>query len=404
MTDKKFSLLIISPDEAFREQTKEAVSRLDTLELRGECTVYYSALDRQLFTQIEDLKVDLTLVDIGPLPEDVENALATIQKISEFAAPPVVVAAYSSQDTNVMMRLMGAGVLEYIPKPVRLENLLALTIRIAKQHEAAQVAAKRDCKVYTVFGSKGGAGTTSIATNFALNLIHMTRKPTVLVDLDMYLGEVAVFLGLNTRYSIINAIENIHRLDATMIKGLVSRHKTGLEVLATSEQPEQVHSVLPAHIREILGRLADTYDYIVIDTSNAFDPFAVTAFDCSDQIFIVSLGDLPSLRNTLRCLQTLERLGYPRERIKIVVNRFDKRQDITLTDMEKALGHPIFWTFPNDYAAVITSINTGTPLFESSNSAVTRAIRDFTQKVADVNTESKNGHKERSWLSTLLRR
>src|SRR5262249_22611352 len=133
-------------------------------------------------------------------------------------------------------------------------------------------------------------------------------------------------------------------------------------------------------------------------------PFTITAFDCADQIFIVSLGDLPSLRNTLRCLQTLERMGYKQDRIKILVNRFDKRQDITLKDMENALGYPVFWTFPNDYQAVITSINTGTPLFDSDSSVVARSIADFTRKVSNVQPDVKNGHREKSWLASLLRR
>ena len=407
MSGKKSSLLIISPDERFREHTKEVLLRpelTDVLDLRGECTVYYSAMDRQLFAQIEGLKVDIALVDVGTRPEDAEHALVTVQKLAEFETPPTVVVASETTDTGTVMRLMQAGVLEFLPKPVRVENLLALTIRISKRHEVAQSAARRTGRTYAVFGSKGGCGTTTIAINFALNLASLSKKPTALVDLDMYLGEVAIFLGLNARYNIVNAIENIHRLDATFIKSLVLRHATGLEVLPSTEQPEKARAVRPEQVREVLTMMADHYDHVVIDTSNAFDPFTVTAFDCCDQIFIVSLGDLPSLRNTLRCLQTLERMGYTPDRIKIVANRFDKRQDISVKDMESALGYPVFWVFPNDYPAVITAINTGKPLFESPASPVARAIAEFTQKVAGVQPDSRNGHREKSWLSSLLRR
>ncbi|MBI1748433.1 MAG: AAA family ATPase [Acidobacteria bacterium] len=404
MADKKLTLLVISPDEKFRESVKEILLRLDSVELRGECTVYYSALDRQLFTQIESLGVDLALVDVGPHAPDLDNILVTVRKLLDFTIPPTVLAAYESNDTSTMLRLMQAGVLEFIPKPIRLESLLALTMRLSRQGEAAISSARRGNKIYTVFGSKGGCGSTLLATNFALNLLNLSKKNTVLVDLDMYLGEAAVVLGLAARYSIVNAVENSHRLDATLIGGLLTKHKTGLDVLATCEEPEKVLNIRPEQVRGVLNLLSEIYDYVVIDTSNVFDPFAITAFDCSDQVLIISLADLPSLRNTLRCLQTLERLGYKPERVKVVVNRFDRRQDITISEMEKALGKPIFWSFPNDYASAITSINTGTPLYESGQSPVARSIAEFTQKMANLQPSSQNGQKEKSWFHSLLRR
>ena len=151
------------------------------------------------------------------------------------------------------------------------------------------------------FGAKGGAGTTTVAVNCAVELARLTKRPTVIVDLKPCLGEVALFLGVRPRFTVLDAIENLHRLDSDFLRELVAKHKSGLDILAGSEQfdrPERRRT--PARSRSCSGCSAGTYDYIVIDAGNTINSCAVAALYAADTIFLVANPDVPSVRNAQR--------------------------------------------------------------------------------------------------------
>jgi pilus assembly protein CpaE len=202
-----------------------------------------------------------------------------------------------------------------------------------------------------------------VATNLAIHLHRLTGKKVLLVDLDLELGEIALFLGTQPRFNFVDLVRNFHRMDAELLASYIEAHSSGVHLLSAPYHPEKVEAVDGDQIRAILSFLKQHYDYVVVDTSKSFSPATLASFEQADQIYFVSNIDLPSLRNIKRCLPLLERVtGGVENRVRLVVNRFNSANEITLDEVEKTLGIKVFWKLANDYEVVMRSINSGEPL------------------------------------------
>src|SRR5260370_41928610 len=151
--------------------------------------------------------------------------------------------------------------------------------RRATRREAASASAKPPCVTHAFLGAKGGAGTTTVAVNCGVELARLTKRPTVIVDLKNCLGEVALFLGVRPRLTVLDAIENLHRLDKDFLKELVAKHKSGLDILAGCEQFDRPNAQDAGAIEELLRVLTKTYDYVVIDAGHAINACSAAAAD-----------------------------------------------------------------------------------------------------------------------------
>jgi len=214
--------------------------------------------------------------------------------------------------------------------------------------------------------------------------MEQTKKSTILVDLDMQLGEVSLFLGIKPAFNITDVADNIHRMDDALLKGFLKKHVSGLDVLAAPDSLEKVESVGPSQIVQILQFLKNTYEYVVVDTSNSFDDHTVAALDQSSTIFLISNTDLPSLRNAQRCLSIFERMGYKKEKIKLLINRYQKSLEIRSKDIEETLSFPVYWFFPNDWPPIMNAVNSGTPLSTVNHSEIAGSFSSFVQRVAGL--------------------
>ncbi|MBI1747805.1 MAG: AAA family ATPase [Acidobacteria bacterium] len=391
---------IFSPDEDFRETIKEELTGTGLVEISAECDGYYSSVDFWFFDDLKRLNPDLAVVDLTPDPE---SGITTTQKLQELEQPPAVFVISHQPDPELIIRAMRAGASEFLVKPVRREQLVEALNRAGKQREGMTRSRKQSGKVYTFFSTKGGNGATTISTNFAVNLARQTGKTVLLADLDMQLGEVSLFMGLKPRFNMVDVLENSHRLDRTLLDGFIMKHSSGVQVLASPDHLSKSDVLSSSHISEIISFLRDQYDYVVLDTSNSFDNFAKAAFDYSDRIFVVSNTDLPSLRNTQRCLHMFDQLGFKREQVKMIINRYQKGREISIKDIEKILDCAVYWSFPNDYSTVIASINTGVPLATVNNSEIAHSLDKFTQEISGVETKASAPAKKAGILSFLRR-
>jgi pilus assembly protein CpaE len=300
------------------------------------------------------------------LEEDPEVGIKLVQFLADQQPNRYFVAAGPVLAPELLLEAMRAGVTEYLPKPVTREALLPALERLERKlGMAAGTAARAPGRVMTFVSAKGGSGATTVATNLAVHLQQLTGKKTLLVDLDLELGEVALFLGVQPRFNLVDLVRNFHRMDAELLASYIERHKSGVHLLSAPYQPEKVENVTGEQIRAILHFLARHYDYVVVDTPRTFTPATLAAFEQADQIFLISNVDLPSLRNIKRCLPLLDRLtgGHMSDRVRLVINRHNSSaNEISLSEVERTLGLNIFWKLSNDYEAVIRSINTGEPL------------------------------------------
>ena len=240
------------------------------------------------------------------------------------------------------------------------------------------VVTKRRGQVIATFGCKGGSGATTIATNLAGALLEAGAgsRRVALLDLDVQMGDVLVFLDLASRYSWADLLRNLHRHDDELVHRSLTTHASGLRVIAQSGQLEESDDIDAAAVTRTLDFLRQHYDYIVVDGVRNFSEHALAALDAADRVLLTMTQDIPALKNANRCLGVFQRLGYGRDKLKLVLNRYHKREKLDLDAISDALGAAIDGTVANDFQTVIRSINEGVLLVKSAPRArVTKDVR-----------------------------
>src|SRR5467141_1329769 len=202
------------------------------------------------------------------------------------------------------------------------------------------------------------------------------------------LGEVALFLGVRPRYSLLDAIDNLHRLDREFLKELVVKHKSGIEILAGSDQFDRPGAADGGAIEELFRLLARQYEYILVDAGSQINSCTVASLYTADTIFLVANPDVPSVRNAQRLLERVRQLGACGERVRVLLNRAAEPYPIPPKQIEGALGHPIHHTFPSDYKTVSTALNSGVPLALAGSSEIAGQFDRFTRRILDPNVEA----------------
>jgi pilus assembly protein CpaE len=360
--------LIVSSDEEFRKQ----VGRL----LRSGA-VPVSLIDEKV--QRESTPPDLVIVDIRG---DASSAMAGIERLRAGSAGAAIFAVALTADPEVILQAMRAGANEFFTWPPTEDTFQGAVRRTAARRETTH-GARATATTLVFFGAKGGAGTTTVAVNCGVELARLSKKSTVIVDLKSGLGEVALFLGVRPRYSVLDAIDNLHRLDREFLRELVVKHKSGLEILAGSDQFDRPGAADGGAIEELLRLLARQYEYIVVDAGSQINSCSVAVLYAADTMFLVANPDVPSVRNAQRLLDRVRQLGACGERVRVLLNRAAEPFPIPPKQIENALGHPIHHTFPSDYKTVSTALNSGVPLALTGNTDLAAQFDAFTRQVLD---------------------
>jgi len=277
---------------------------------------------------------------------------------------------------------MRAGANEFFTWPLVEETFQGAIRRTAARRETAQ-GSHAVASTLVFFGAKGGAGTTTMAVNCGVEVARLSKRSTVIVDLKPGLGEVALFLGVRPKYTLLDAIDNLHRLDREFLRELVVKHKSGLEILAGSDQFDRPGASDGGAIEELFRLLARQYEYILIDAGSQINSCAVAALYTADQLFLVANPDVPSVRNAQRLLERIRQLGACGERVRLLLNRAAEPFPIPPKQIEAALGHPIHHTFPSDYKTVSTALNSGVPLALAGGSEIATQFDRFTRLILD---------------------
>jgi pilus assembly protein CpaE len=290
------------------------------------------------------------------------------------------------------MQAMRAGVSDYLPKPVAPEDLRAASIRCAnKLHKADGEKQRPPGRILSFFSPKGGGGATTLATNLAILIHRTTKKQTLLVDLDLELGESALVLGVQPRFNFVDFAENFRRMDASLLSSYIEHHPSGVHLLSAPLQPEKAETVTAEQIRRILTFLRQHYDYVIVDTPRSFAPSTIAIFEQADLVFIVSTADIPSLRAIQRGIPLLKRvLTKGEEQVRLILNRYDPKDAISVHDVERSLGLKVFWKISNDYEAVMGSLNAGRPIVLNGGSPYTRDLNGLACSVTGVPEEKRS--------------
>jgi pilus assembly protein CpaE len=304
----------------------------------------------------------------------VASPAASIFFVAEEAAP------------DLILHSMRAGANEFLTWPPARETLDEAIRRMAARVEAAP-GERPKTKTLVFFGAKGGVGTTTVAVNCAVDLARLSQRGTLIIDLKPGLGEVSLFLGLRSRYTLLDAIDNLHRLDAEFLRELVVKHKSGLELLAGSAQFDRPGANDSGSVEEMFRMFARFYEHIVVDAGNDVTPCSIAALYAADNICLVTNPDVPSVRNAQRLMEKIGQLGTSSERVMVILNRAAEPFPIPMAQIEAALGHPIDQTFPSDYKLVSSALNSGVPLALTGNTDLALQFDRFTQRILNPDAE-----------------
>lgn len=405
MVPNKIVAAALSTDRDLLVRLREVVGENGSIVLATEVALPFAEVSREELSKLRETDPRLIFID---LEEDPELGIRLAKFLAEGNPQRMFVGVGPVPESALLLEAMKAGIVEYLPKPVEPDDLNAAIKRMERRFLGVTEAAapKAPGEVFAVFSPKGGSGSTTVATNMAIHLHQLTGKKTLLVDLDLELGEIAVLLGVQPRFNFVDMIRNFHRMDTELLASYIEKHESGVHLLSAPFHPEKVEVVPGEGIRKILAFLKNHYEYIVVDTSKSFTPATLATFEQADRIFLLINVDLPSLRNIKRCQPLLDRIvGADQERIRLVVNRYHINDVISLEEVERTIGMQVFATLSNDYESVIRSINTGQPVINNEKSPFARDLRALASEVAGV-SPSKNGHNSRlpSWVKVFSRR
>lgn len=364
--------LIVSQDEEFKKHLNRVLRT-------GAIPV--SVTDEKVARDVS--ATDVVIVDIRG---EVSSSMAAIERMRAAAPQAGVFAVAQENDPKLILEAMRAGANEFFTWPPDEEAFGSAVRRTAARRETTQ-GAKPNATTLVFFGAKGGAGTTTIAVNCGVELARLSKRPTLIVDLKPGLGEVGLFLGVRPRFTLIDAIDNLHRLDREFLKELVIKHKSGLEILAGSDQFDRPGAPDGGAIEELFRLLARQYEYILVDAGSQINSCSTAALYTADQMFLVANPDVPSVRNAQRLLDRVRQLGACGERVRFLLNRAADPYPIPPKQIEGAIGHPIHHTFPSDYKTVSAALNSGVPLASAGNSDMASQFDRFTRRILDPNTE-----------------
>jgi len=237
-------------------------------------------------------------------------------------------------------------------------------------------------RVVTVFSTKGGVGKTVLSTNLGTALSQFLGMKTALIDLDLQFGDVGIMLGLAPERTITDVAASIERLDADLLRGYMTAHESGLDVLLAPVRPEDAEQLTTGRIARILALMREMYDVVVIDTAATLDEIVLTALDNSDVVYALTMMDVASIKNMRISLQKLVQLGYDNGLVNVVLNRADSKVWLEPQEVERAVGSAIFARIPSD-RVVPRSVNKGRPVvLDEPKSDVAKAMVEIAKSVA----------------------
>lgn len=325
------------------------------------------------FAQPGAKQPDVLVIDI----RDQSHLPAALPLLKRQHPATGVVIIASKLDPALLLEAMRSGVNEFVTDPISEPELEAAIARVVSQRPAS--SAQGD--VYAFIGAKGGVGTTTVAVNAATAIAKLDAGSTLLIDLHAANGDAAVFLGVEPRFSIVDALENTHRLDEAFFRGLLVRTKTGVDLLASSDRV-MVSPVDVRRIKTLIDFASRHYRYIVLDVPRS-DAVILDAIEGVHRIVIVANQELATVRSASRLAAAL-RQRYGKERLGVVLSRADQLAEIGQDDVERAVGAPVKHAFPSDYRRALQAANKGRPITLDNHNDLSASFVRFARFLTGV--------------------
>ena len=321
-------------------------------------------------TRTQSASPDVLLVDLRG-----QTRLPTgLQAFKRQHSQVGVVIVAAQLDPMLMLEAMRAGLTDWVTDPLSVPDLRTAIDR-AVGHTAPLATSG---KILAFLGAKGGVGTTTLAVNVAAVLAAESDSKVLLIDLHVSAyGDAALMLGAEPRCSVVDALENVHRLDAAFLDTLVVRAKPGLDLLASPERPSYAFGV--SQLRALLDGVTRFYRCVILDVPH-HDLRILDALEHAASNTLVVDQELSTIRRATK-IASLLKLRHGRDKVSAVVMRHDSRADIGQNDIERVVGLPVWRMLPNDYRLALTAVTSGRPLVTDNKSRLPTAIRQLADRL-----------------------
>ena len=374
--------MIVATDNEQRTLLQVLVDGTSVARTAHSCASFPVAASDPVTRRVRAANPDVTLVDIPA--DNPSQALRAIELLHQEMPDGAIFAVGTLNQPQVIVNAMRAGAREFIERPTNTTDLLEAFVRLTAAQRRSHQEGLRG-KVFSVINAKGGNGATTVAVNLALAL-QSAYGQTALIDLAP-LGHTALHMNLKPVFTVSDATRNLHRMDASLLESFMTRHSGGLQLLAGSNVPAALDPSTAEFVR-LFDMLVSHYRYVVVDASSRFDAASRLIASLSETVLLVACGDVASLWSAARVHQYLGESGG-RERVRLVLNRFRKVPGFSEADAETAVGAKLIWRVPNQYFAVSTAIDRGTPVMDQRNSEIARCFAGLAQELTRNDAEVK---------------
>jgi len=328
-----------------------------------------------ILRQMQAQRAEVVLIDVNA--DDPQRAIHAIEVVRATTSDIAIFAIGDMKNPMAIVGAMRSGAGEYVDRNSGAEGLQDAFSRYSASRSRTRATSK--ARVFTVINAKGGSGATTLAVNTAVAL--QQHGATILVDFSP-IGHAALHLNARPTFSVMDALQNLHRMDASLLEGLMTISKDGLHLLAGAQQPYTTPPTA-AELARLFDLLVSHYTYVVVDCSGRMDETTRLLSDLSNVVLMVAQTDVVSLWSAGRIRTFLEE-GNGRKHLHLVLNRYKKIPGFTEEEIERATNCKILWKIPNNYQSVAPAIDKGTPVATSDSQDVSRAFRSLAEHLAQA--------------------
>jgi pilus assembly protein CpaE len=339
-------------------------------------------------------RVDILVLEIGNSPE---TEFETISSLLHENAVEILFLTSARMTPDILLPALRAGAKEFFQQPINKDEVVGAFDKILQKSRENNQPGEEDTrlgKIFSVIGAKGGVGTTTFAVNLAAAVQAQDKEKLVaLVDMNILLGEVPLFLDLETNTDWEEIGKNFSRMDASYLQSAMARHSSGVFVLpAPSKLDTETH--LPSgFLFHLLRSMRKFFDYIIVDSGMYIDDASFKIFAESEAVYLVSILSLPCLINVRKLQESIITTGgVAKDKLHIIANRYEKKAQISISEAAKVIGGNISLTIPNNYSVAMSAINSGRTITDlAASSAIAKVYKNLAASIADTATVSPGG-------------
>ena len=357
---KSLAAILICPDQDLAEQVTVSLQGLDGLSIVSHLAQYPSS--HELTEGVRRVQPDFVMIDVS---SGRDPGLQLIAQVVDCWPNISAVAISRGNEPESILQCLRSGASEFLSSPFSHDDAHQAVQRILRRKTVESPANTAKQGRLLAFASvKGGAGSTVIAGNTACRIQRATKGRVLLVDCNLTTGLISFLFRINHSYSVTDALKHSSQLDPTLWAALVTS-RNGIDILTAPEQPE-VTAIEPYAVQEMLEYARSAYDYMLADLGGIWDGLSLATLPLANGIHLVCGSDMPSLYLMRRSIQVLQETGYSPEQLRILVNRVEKRSELSVEDMQKIFRAPVHTTFPEDAASVDKALRGGVPLADNT--------------------------------------